>query len=146
MNSTTQTAERARSLSELAVDGLLYGVGAGLVMALYLAAAGLASGESAAATLSRFDPAGNNNAAAGILAHLATAAVYGALFGAARKITYRLPAWLAGLGYGALLLGLANGILATQAGAALRAIAPWHFLAAHLIYGLTLGLGLGRRR
>ena len=145
MNVSNPTAERPRSLSELAVDGLLTGLAAGVVMAVYLVAAGLAGGEDAAASLGRFDPGGNGNAVAGALAHLATAAVYGALFGAARKLTGRLPAWLAGLGYGALLLGLANGILAMSAGLALRAIAPGHFLIAHLIYGLTLGLMMGRQ-
>lgn len=145
MNSHNQGIAQPRSIGELAVDGLLIGVGAGVVMAAYLVLAGLAGGEAAADTLGRFDPTGGGVPLAGALAHLAAAAVYGALFGAARKITGRLPAWLAGLGYGALLLGLANGILAVPAGQALRAIAPWHFLAAHLVYGLTLGLGLARR-
>ena len=146
MKASNSTAEQTRGVGELAVDGLLTGLGAGMVMALYLTGAGLAGGESAAAMLGRFDPGGSGNVVAGGLAHLAISAVYGAVFGAARKVTHRLPAWLAGLGYGALLLGLANGILAAPVGTALRAIAPWHFLAAHLVYGLTLGLGLGRRR
>lgn len=146
MNNSSARIERPRTLGDWAVDGLLTGVGAGVVMALYLILAGLLIGEGAALSLGRFDPAGQGNAVGGGLAHLATAAVYGALFGAARILTGRLPAWLAGLAYGALLLGLANGILAVQASLALRAIAPWHFLAAHLLYGLTLGLGLGRRR
>jgi hypothetical protein len=133
---------------EAAVDGLLAGVGAGAAMAAYLLGIGWLVGEAPADMLGRFDPSAGGSALVGLLAHLATAGVYGGLFGLGwrilRRFWPRLPGALVGLVYGLLLYGLAQGVLLPWANSALLAIPPVHFAIAHLIYGLALGL-VGRR-
>ncbi len=135
---------RQTSLGEAAVDGLLAGLSAGVVMAAYLVLAGLLMGEAPGVMLGRFDPAAGGAALTGALAHLATAGIYGAFFGVTwwllRSLWPRLPGVAAGLLYGLLLYGLAQGILLPWSKSALGAIPPLHFAVAHIIYGLALGL------
>jgi hypothetical protein len=141
---------RPPTSGDAAVDGLLAGAGAGVLMAVYLAGAGLAAGEPVGVMLGRFDPGGTGAAVTGALAHLATAAVYGVLFGlawhAVRRWRRGLPGWLAGLAYGVALLALANGVFLPLTNPALAEIPPVHLWAAHLAYGLVLGMLVGRRR
>jgi hypothetical protein len=51
-----------------------------------------------------------------------------------------LPGAAAGLLYGLLLYGLAQGLVLPWSRSALAAIPPLHFAVAHIIYGLALGL------
>jgi hypothetical protein len=136
------------SAGEAAVDGMLAGIGAGLAMAVYLVGAGWLSGEAPGQMLARFDPSGGTSPLLGMLAHLAVAGIYGLVFALAwralGRLWPRLPVVAAGLAYGVLLYGLAQGVLLPWAGSALLAVAPLHLLAAHLVYGLVLGLA-GRR-
>ena len=138
------------TLGDAAVDGLLAGGGAGVLMAIYLALMGLTWGNRIGATLGLFDPGTARAPAVGLLAHLAVAAVYGALFGAGWRLPARLwprfPLWLAGLGYGLALWGLAAALFVPGAASALAVIPPVHFAIAHGLYGLALGIGLARRR
>ncbi len=149
MTRTTEQPGRAHTWGEDIVDGLLRGTGAGGLMIAYVLLAGALSGEAAAATLGRFDPARGGEALRGGLAHLATAAVYGAVFGAAWHALSpwraRLPGWLAGLAYSVLLLALANGLLLPWMTPALRGFPALHFFVAHLLYGVTLGWLSARR-
>lgn len=77
--------------------------------------------------------------------HLAVSAVYGLLFGMLYRLAGRgrlagRPAGvLIGLAYGLALLLLAQGLISSPAGAALREIPALHFVAAHLIYGVVVG-------
>lgn len=150
MTRTTEQPDRAHTWGDDIVDGLLRGAGAGLLMIAYVLLAGALTGESAAATLGRFDPASGGQALRGGLAHLATAAVYGAIFGAAWHALSpwraRLPGWLAGLAYSVLLLALANGVLLPWMAPALRGVPALHFFVAHLLYGILLGWLIARRR
>jgi len=141
------------TLGDAAVSGLLAGGGAGGVMLLYLVVVGLAQGEAFGTTLGRFDAGvvgAGGSPVVGLLAHLATASVYGALFGVGARWLARLwaraPLWLGGVAYGLILWGLALVAVLPVFATPLRAIPPLHFAIAHGLYGLALGLGLARRR
>jgi uncharacterized membrane protein YagU involved in acid resistance len=147
--------ERTGSAGDAAVDGLLSGVAAGLVMGVYLVVVGLIAGESVAAVLQQFDSTGNESPLTGLLLHLAVAAVYGALFAVGYRLIGRmLPAvrsqrigrwiWLPGLLYGLTLWLLAHGLLLPAADSTLREIPAAHFAIAHAIYGVSLALVLLR--
>ena len=130
--------------SDAAADGLLKGIVAGLVMAAYLVLVGLVVGEGPGTVLARFAPAEGSSAVTGTLVHLAVSAVYGALFGVgwhvARRRRLDPPPWLAGLAYGVILLAVAEAALLAGADSPLREIPLVHFAAAHIIYGVSLGL------
>ncbi len=135
-------------VADAAVDGLLRGVVGGVMMAIVLIVAGLFAGLKADFVLARFDPTFTGSALAGTLAHLASAGVYGAIFGlliapVARRLGSRLV--LAGLVYGIILLLISRGLMASELGAGLAALPDWGWTAAHLIYGATLGWLMARR-
>jgi hypothetical protein len=144
------TKAHTQTAGDAAVDGLLAGGAAGVGMAAYLLIAEWIGGMAALTVLGRFDPAGNGSPVAGVLAHLAVSAVYGAFFGGLRHlIPFRRSDWrlglLCGLAYGLALLGLALGVL-LPAASPLRAIAPVHFGVAHGVYGLIVGFMVNRSR
>lgn len=149
MSTSDSVRVRPAGAGDAAVAGLLHGLAAGLVMALFLAAAGLSRGQSLADTMAAFtisDQPAVSNALAGLLGHLAVAGVYGLVWGLAwRTIGRRLavPAWLGGLVYGLLLWGIAQVVM-RSVGSSLAQIAPWALLAGHGVYGLLLGV-LSRR-
>jgi hypothetical protein len=130
---------------DAAVHGLYSGVLAGIAMAAYLVLVGLLLGDSPAVVLGHFDPNASASPLTGTVLHLATAGVYGLLYGLAwwlvfhRKPFSKLPGWLVGLAYGLLLYVIAEAILLPGA-SPLRETVTIHFLLAHLLYGLVLGL------
>jgi hypothetical protein len=131
---------------DAAVDGLLSGVGAGLLMAALLLAAGWIGGQGWQTVLQQFDPGATPSPLTGAVTHLAVSGVYGILFAILwrplSKVWRRLPAWLAGLVYGLLLWLLAamvSGARANMGGGWLQGIPPAQLAAAHLVYGLSLG-------
>lgn len=137
------------SFGDLAVDGLLRGLAAGLIRLALLLAAGMLEGAPPASVLARFGPPAGATAVTGLMGHLVVAAVlglvWGVLYGGLLWRT-RLPAWLLGAGYGLLLY--AGAALFVVGATGLAAFAPWALLAAHLAYGVTLGLlsrGVDRR-
>lgn len=137
-----------KSVGDLAVDGLIAGLSAGLGMAIVLALAGLLSKTPPLTTLGFFDPARNGNWLAGLLAHLAVAAVYGVVFalliGVAGRIWPSISRLVVVLGvaYGLVLLVLAYGVLFAAVESPLAQIATWQVTAGHVVYGLILGLWL----
>lgn len=151
--SNSQPLIRVRSSSgDAAVDGLLHGVGAGIVMVIYLIVIGVLTGAGLAATLSAFDLGQGTSPVRGALIHLAVAAIYGMLF----SLIYRLIGHgrLIGRG-GNVIIGLAYGLLmwlitqiafATGINVALRSLPTVHFAVAHLAYGIVLGWLAGRTR
>jgi hypothetical protein len=146
-------------VGDMAVDGLLAGIMAGVGMAIYLVLAGLLLGRGMAEMLGLFDPAMAGNALTGTLAHLAVSGVYGVIFALLRMGLQRLRllrqaqdklsvfemSWLMGLVYGLLLFGLARGVLLTAVDSPLLQVTPVHFAIAHTVYGLMLGYWLGKR-
>lgn len=139
-----QLVARNTTVGDAAVDGLLGGVAAGIVMAMYLVAVSLIGGEGLA-VLSRFDPNGASPMI-GTLLHLAVSGVYGAVFGIGWKYARRLnvPAWLIGLVFGGALFALAELVLSPTSPSPLAKISFVHFGIGHVIYGLTLGWSVSR--
>jgi hypothetical protein len=143
----TQSLHHTKSgWGDAAVDGLISGVVAGLLMAVFLLVAGGLGGKGFADVLRQFDPGAVPAPLTGAVTHLAVSGVYGILFASLwrplGRAWGRLPAWLVGLVYGLLLWLLAATITAARAGPGtgwLQGIPPAQLAAAHLVYGLTLG-------
>jgi len=141
MNTINPVRVRTASAGDAAVGGLLHGLAAGLAMAAFLVLAGLAQGQTPASVLSVFAISGEPNVLAGLLGHLAVAAVYGLVWGVLWRMVgrrVRVPAVVAGLLYGLLLWGVSQ-VLVRSIGVQLALLAPWALLGGHLIYGLVVG-------
>ena len=134
---------------DMAVDGLLAGGAGGVIMAAYLVVSGLIGGPRPIETLGLFDASGTASAAVGLITHLAVSGVYGALFGLGwgmvSRLRMQIPAWLGGVVYSLMLLTVALAMMLPAAASPLLTISPVHFAIAHGLYGLTLGLVVGRR-
>jgi hypothetical protein len=145
------SSDSNRAWGDAAVDGLLAGLAAGLLMAAYLWLAGLLQGVSIGALFARFDPGQPASPLTGALVHLAVSGVYGVAYGLGLKLAgglplaQRAPGWLLGAAYGLALLGVAYGVVLPGTGSPLRELPPIHLAAAHLLYGLALGRLAGRR-
>jgi hypothetical protein len=136
------------ALSDAAVDGLLAGAGAGILMGAYLIAAAGAAGESWRALLSGFDSNPVASPWTGALLHLAVAGVYGIVFGLARRLSprrwQRVPGWFAGLIYGWALVLFAWTVLLPGAASPLLEMSFLRLAGAHAVYGLFLGILMDR--
>jgi hypothetical protein len=151
MTEQRRVYEQEQTTGDAAVDGLLAGVGAGIVSAIYLVIVGLISGYTLATIIGPFDPT-QGNALVGGLVHLAVSGVYGVLFAVLYRWLGRRwswannRTWLFGLLYGLVLLLVAEG--ASQAGidTAFSGLPMVNTALFHLIYGLVLGLILGKKR
>ena len=135
----------SKSFGDLAVDGLLQGLAAGAMMLAFLLVVGMVDGVAPAAVLARFGLPGSATAVTGLLGHLAVSAVLGLVWGMLYGSLLRrvaVPAWVLGAAYGlALYVGAALFVVGATG---LADFAPWALLAAHLAYGVTLGLLSGR--
>ena len=151
--SNSQPLIRARSsIGDTAVDGLLYGVVAGIVMAIYLIVMGVLTGTGLVATLSAFDLGQGTSPMRGVLIHLAVSAIYGMAF----SLIYRLIGRRRSIGRGgSVIIGLVYGLLmwliaqiafAAGVNVALSSLSTVHFAVAHAVYGATLGWLAGRTR
>lgn len=147
---TSFVTQRTKTIGDVAVDGLLAGMGAGLVMGVLLILLGLLAGVGPLDTLGRFDPAEGGSAAIGGLLHLAVSGIYGVIFAigyrflAGRWATLRRFGWLLGAGFGLALWLAAQFIILSGLHTPLAEIASLHFALGHLVYGATLGYLLGR--
>jgi hypothetical protein len=140
----------AKSTGDRVVDGLLAGLAAGLLMSVYLLLAGLLRQEGPAVTFGRFVPDSlNGPPLSGLLLQLAIAAICGAMFGLVLSLfggrwPHRLPVWPVSIIYSALLLLLAQAIILPGAGVSLQEFPTLHLALANGLFGLVLGLLLGR--
>jgi hypothetical protein len=144
MTRQTELIRAKANWGDTAVDGLLAGVGGGVVMALYLGLAGLWLGEGFVVMLGRFDPGLAGSPFVGGLAHLAMSAIYGILFALSWRLLLhrwlgRVSLWLTGLAYGLILFLAATAVGLPLSDSPLREIPALHFAAAHVIYGAALG-------
>jgi hypothetical protein len=141
---------KTATVADAAVEGLLSGIAAGVLMAISLIGLGLITGDAPASILGRFDPGKQAASLTGGLAHLAVSGVYGILFGLGWHLLQRrlraLPAWVGGLVYGVALFGLAETLLLPATGSPLGEIPAAQFGLAHAVYGVALGLLTGRQR
>jgi hypothetical protein len=151
MDKASLITDNKNSLSNLAVDGLLYGLVGGVAMLLGLAAFALFSGDSPGALLERFGPNGSTSPIQGLLSHLAVSAIYGVLFGSLiwpvlrRYPSANLAGWFGGLGYGLLLFVFAQVAILPGSNSPLAQLPFWEWASGHAIYGLVLG-GLFARK
>jgi hypothetical protein len=151
MTNSKYILSKDRSTGDAAVDGLLSGIAAGLLMIAYLVIAGMLVGDKLSATLIRFDPSQYGSPVLGLISHLAMSAIYGTIFGVILKAgSGRWPSlhrygWIAGLIYGAILLILAQAVYFQTVYIPLAKITLPHLIVAHLIYGSALGFLVTRR-
>ena len=137
------TKSRVNS-GDAAVTGLFSGIAGGLVMILFLMAAGLATGSAPVVVLGHFDPTGDGNPLSGILAHLAISSVYGVVYGIVWRVLSQTgrkqaPGWMTGLLFSLALYAIARLVFLTAGNISLLSIPAWQLLMAHLGYGLGLG-------
>ena len=151
MDKTGLISRNKESVSNLAVDGLIYGLMSGVAMFISLAAFALLSGETPGAYLERFSAAGLTSPMQGLLSHLAVSAIYGVLFGAliwpmlVHFSSSKLIGWLGGVVYAILLLFLAQTAILPGTGSPLAQLPFWQWTLGHGVYGLVLG-GLFTRK
>ena len=140
-------------VADAAVDGLVAGLGAGILMAFFFLAVQWALyAESPGATLARFDPGAQPTAMTGLMVHLAVSAVYGLVFGFVYWLLDRwLPqsrgGWLtAGIGvlYGSAIFLVAVLTFSQRAGPAYFGFSPLVFWLAHVFYGGPLAMLVSR--
>ena len=134
-----------KNTGDLAVDGLVPGVMAGILMMGVLLLGGILSGVSAETVLGYFAPS-SGGAALGLVTHLAVSSVYGLVFSVlAGRFSGRPSSWGIGAVYGLLLYGIGTALVIPGVSAALALAGGGQLLLAHLVYGLALG-GLSARR
>ena len=151
MDKTGQISRNKLGVSNLAVDGLIYGLISGVAMVFSLAVFALLSGETPAAYLEYFSAGGLTSPMQGLLSHLAVSAIYGVLFGAliwsvlVRFSSAKMAGLLGGLGYALLLLILAQIAILPGSDSPLLQLPFWQWAMSHVVYGLTLGVLFARK-
>ena len=140
-------------VADAAVDGLVAGLGAGILMAIFFLAVQWALyAEAPGATLARFDPGAQPNPLTGLLVHLAVSAVYGLVFG---YLYWLLDRWLpqsrgvwltAAIGglYGSAIFLVAVLTFSQRAGPPFFGLTALVFWLAHIVYGGPLALLVSR--
>ena len=151
MDKIDQISRDKVGISNLAVDGLIYGLISGVAMVLSLAAFALLSGETPGTYLEHFSVGGLTSPMQGLLSHLAVSAIYGVLFGAliwsvlVRFSHIKIISIIGGLVYAAVLLLLAQTAILPSTGSPLAQLPFWQWALGHAVYGLVLG-GLFARK
>lgn len=149
--SKADTITDNKSISNLAVDGVIYGLIAGFAMYIFLAVLALLSGEPPTALLERFSTSGFTSPVLGLISHLAVSAIYGTLFGAliwpllTRFATPNVSAWIGGLFYAGVLFLLSQITVLPITNSPLGQIPDWQWAVGHAIYGLVLGAMFARK-
>lgn len=149
--SKADTITNNNNISNLAVDGVIYGSIAGFAMYIFLAVLALLSGESPAALLERFSTSGVTSPLQGLISHLAVSAIYGTFFGAflwpllTRFATPNLSAWIGGLFYASFLFLLSQIAILPITSSPLGQIPDWQWAVGHAVYGLVLGVLFARK-
>lgn len=138
-------------LSNLAVDGLIYGLIGGFAMYIILAATALLTGDSPATVLARFNTDGLTSPLRGMISHLAVSAIYGTLFGVlvwpllSRFANWKAVGWIGGLAYAGLLFALSQVAVLPLTNSPLGQIPVWQWGLGHAVYGLVLGVMFARK-
>lgn len=138
-------------IRNLAVDGLILGLVSGLVMVLVMALLTLLSGNPVVDLLESFSIERPTLPLQGLLSHLSVSAIYGLLFGVLiwpilnHLSSPRWIGWLSGLGYGLLLLLLAQVAILPGLNSPLVRLPFWEWALGHLVYGLVLGGSFTRK-
>jgi len=145
MDKTDTFPENKSSLSTLAVDGVIYGVVAGVAMFSSLMALATLSGEAPGVILARFSGGGITSPLLGIFGHLGMSAIYGVLFGVliwpllTRFSSRKISGVLGGILYAGILVFLAQFAILPGTNSPLSQFPFWQWALGHGIYGLVLG-------
>jgi hypothetical protein len=137
--------------SSLAVDGVIFGMVAGVAMFLSLMVLATLSGETPGVILSRFSSGGITSPLLGLMGHLGVSAIYGVLFGLLiwpllmRFSPGKISAVLAGILYAGFLVLLAQIAVLPGTSSSLSQFPLWQWALGHGIYGLVLGSMFSRR-
>ena len=151
MDKTGLLSGDKNSVSNLAVDGLIYGLVSGVAMILSLAAFTLFSGETPGAYLQYFSVGGLTSPMQGLFSHLAVSAIYGVLFGVLvwpvleRFLSAKISAIVGGVFYALFLLLLAKITILPGTSSPLGQIPFWQWTLGHAVYGLVLGALFARQ-
>ncbi len=140
-----QREKHESSLGEAALDGLVNGLLAGVIMALYVLFAGRVVANNNWAYFGYLDFSHSGVPGNTLFTQMAVSAIYGAAFGMACQMIKPirqslLPRWLAGLVYGGALWMLVAGLILPRDNFTLMPLAAVYLLFAYLVYGLILGL------
>lgn len=150
-NRTDFVARGRQTVGDAAVDGLLAGMAAGVVMGVALVLMELPDDVGQLQTLGRFDPAGGSAVAGGLL-HLAVSGIYGVIFAVGNRwltgwwARARNYEWAIGTGFGLAIWLAAQFTFLPGLDSALAATPPHSFAVAHLVYGGMLGYLIGRQQ
>lgn len=153
---TSKQMWKTFSVGDAAVEGLMYGMVAGLAMAAFVILVEAVAGIAPLVALGYFDAgsaASNVSPVVGLFTHVAVSGIYGVVFGMVAMVVARmfgarmtLGTWLAlGVLYGALLFGIAEWIILPRTNSPLAGMPMWAFALAHLVYGIVLA-GLSARK
>ncbi len=143
--SKTNTYKETR-VGDEAVEGLLSGILAGLVMAGGVVVLEMLGGVPPLNVLGYFDATQGASPWLGLFTHVAVSGMYGVVFGMlalglAKRFGTRMSfaLWLgAGALYGMLIFGIAEWVILPRSDSPLREMPLWSFALAHLFYGAVL--------
>ena len=150
MATRQESLMNSKKTGDVAVDGLFFGLMAGIISGGILILGGLLADSNPLTILGWFDPRLSNQPLFGGLLHIAVSAVYGLIFAVIFRGISRLwnqaitLGWFFGLIYGLFLLFLAEGIFLTGLNSGLQEIPVWLFVLFHGIYGIILGILIAR--
>ena len=151
MDKTDTISRNKTSISTLAVDGVIYGLVAGVAMFFSLTALALLAGETPGVILARFSGGWKTSPLLGILGHLGISAIYGVLFGVliwpllTRFLSRKISGVLGGILYGAFLVLLAQIAILPVTSSPLSQFPFWQWALGHGIYGVVLGSLFSRK-
>jgi len=150
----TKRITQTMSVGDAAVEGLMYGIAAGLAMALIIVVSEWFIGVAPLTVLGYFDGGGNASPFLGAFTHVAVSGIYGVVFGMIAMVVARmfgarmtLGMWLAlGILYGALIFVVAEWIVLPRTSSPLLEMPMWALAIAHFIYGAVLAALFGRNK
>lgn len=150
---TSKRMMRSVRVGDAAVEGLLSGILAGVVMALVIAGIEMLAGVSPLAALAYFDAGSSASPLSGAFTHIAISGMYGVVFGILALLIARTVGGREGNGlrlmmgalYGLLLFAIAEWVILPRTNSPLREMPLWGFASAHVIYGMTLSWWMSRK-
>ena len=144
---------RPITLGDAAVEGLIYGIVAGLGMALFVVAFEWLAGVMPLEVLTYFGATADVSPWVGLFTHAAVSGIYGVIFGmlalaVARMFGHRMNqgVWLTlGIVYGLLIFAVAKGVILPRTASPLDDLPVWALGIAHALYGFILAWFVGRK-
>ncbi len=150
----TKRITQTMSVGDAAVEGLMYGIAAGLAMALIIVVSEWFIGVAPLTVLGYFDGGRNASPFLGAFTHVAVSGIYGVAFGIGAMLVARMfgarmtrGMWLAlGILYGALIFVMAEWIVLPRTSSPLLEMPMWALAVAHFIYGAVLAVLCARNK